>query len=263
FRVAAGDFNPRIRAQLLQTQRYTVALAIELEDLDVDFVADVDDFARVLDTFPGHVGNVQQTIDTAQIDECAVIGEVLDHAFDGHAFLQRTQQLLAFGTVGFFKHGATGNHDVVAFLVEFDDFELELFAFQVQRIPHRAHVDQRTRQERADAVDVDGEAAFDLAVDDAFDDGLGFEGFFQIFPGFCALRFLAGETGFTPAILDRFEGNLNFIANLQMQFAAVVQELLAGNHTFGLEAGVYSDPIIIDIDDHTGHDRTRVHLDGL
>src|SRR5690606_19324046 len=140
---------------------YTVALAIELEDLDVDFVADVDDFARVLDTFPGHVGNVQQTIDTAQIDECAVIGEVLDHAFDGHAFLQHTQQLLAFVSVCSFKHGATGNHDVVAFLVEFDDFELEVYAFQVLRIPLRAYVDQRNRHDRADAVVVDGEAAFD------------------------------------------------------------------------------------------------------
>ena len=42
----------------------------------------------MLDAFPGHVGDVQQAIDAAEVDERAVVGEILDDAFDGPAFLQ-------------------------------------------------------------------------------------------------------------------------------------------------------------------------------
>jgi hypothetical protein len=66
-------------------------------------------------------------------------------------------------------HRAAGHDDVVALAVELDELELELLAFQVHRVADRAHVDQRARQERADVLDVDGEAALDLAADAAGD----------------------------------------------------------------------------------------------
>src|SRR5690606_36779346 len=44
FRIATGDGNPWIFARLLQTQGVAVALSVELQHLDVDFVANVDDF---------------------------------------------------------------------------------------------------------------------------------------------------------------------------------------------------------------------------
>ena len=31
--------------------------------------------------FPAHIGDVQQTIDTAQVDERTEVGDVLDHTF--------------------------------------------------------------------------------------------------------------------------------------------------------------------------------------
>jgi hypothetical protein len=44
---------------------------------------------------PAHIGDVQQAIDAAQVDERAEFGDVLDHALADLAFLQLTQQLLA------------------------------------------------------------------------------------------------------------------------------------------------------------------------
>ena len=58
------------------------ALAVELEDADVDLVADLDDFRRMLDALPRHVGDVQQAVDATEIHERAVVGEVLDGALD-------------------------------------------------------------------------------------------------------------------------------------------------------------------------------------
>ena len=102
--VAASDLYPWVLAQLLETQRHTVALAIELEDFDIHFLANFYDLARVLDTLPGHIGNVQQPVDTTEVYKRAVVGQVLDHALHGLAFLQVFKQFLALRTVGGFHH---------------------------------------------------------------------------------------------------------------------------------------------------------------
>jgi hypothetical protein len=75
---------------------------------------------------PGQVGDVQQAVDAAEVDECAVVGDVLDDALDDGAFLEVFQQLLALFAHAGFEHGATRDHHVVALAVELDDLELEL-----------------------------------------------------------------------------------------------------------------------------------------
>ena len=69
--------KPRIRRQLLEAQRYALLVLVELQNLDLNLVADIHQIARMRQASPRHVGNVQQTINAAQIDECAVVGEVL------------------------------------------------------------------------------------------------------------------------------------------------------------------------------------------
>ena len=104
--VAAGDLYPRVLAQLLEAQRHAVALAIELEDFDIHFLSDFHDLARVLDTLPGHISDMQQPVDTAEVYKRAVIGQIFDHALHGLTFLQVLKQFLALGTVGRFHYRA-------------------------------------------------------------------------------------------------------------------------------------------------------------
>jgi hypothetical protein len=85
----------------------------------------------MLDALPGHVRDVQQAVDAAEVDEGTVVGEVLDHALDRLAFLQVRQQRFALGAVCLFHDRAAGHDHVVALLVELDDLELELLAFEV------------------------------------------------------------------------------------------------------------------------------------
>lgn len=263
FRVARLDGDPRIFAQLLQTQGNAVALAVELQDLDVDLVTNVDDFRRMLDALPGHVGDVQQAVHAAQVDERAVVGEVLDDTLDLLAFLQRFQQSFTLGAVLGFQDAATGNDNVVALLVQLDDLEFQFLAFQVSGITHRTHVDQGARQERADAVDVDGKAALHLAVDDALDHFFSSERSFQNDPALGALGFFAGQLGFTEAVFHRVQRDVNFVTYLDGQLALFVIELLDRDDALGLQAGVDSDPVTVDVDHDTGDDRTGLHVQGL
>ena len=148
----------------------------------------------MLDALPGHIGDVQQAIDAAEIDECTVVGEVLDDTLDGVAFLQARQQRFALCAVLFLDNGTTRNNDVVATLVQFDDLEFEALALEVARIAHRTYVDERSRQERTYVVDFNGEAALDTPVDDAVDDFAVLVGFFEA-RSTCARESLSRETG--------------------------------------------------------------------
>ena len=234
-RIAARDVLPGIGAQLLQAQRDALTLAIELENAHVDLFADLDDFGRMLDALPRHVGDVQQAVDAAQIHERAVIGEVLHHALDGRAFLQIVEQRGTLGAVLLLDHRAARHHDVVALLVELDDLEFERLVFQVRRIAHRTHVDQRAGQERAHIVDLDGEPALDAAGDDADDDLLLLERGLEARPGSRALGFFAGQAGLARAVLHAVQRDLDGLADGDLDLALFVLELIRGNDRFGLQ----------------------------
>ena len=214
------------------------------------------------DALPGHISDVQQTVDATQVNKRTVVGEVLDDTFDILAFLQRRQQLFALVAVLFFQHCTAGNHHVVALLVELDDLEFQRLAFQVRGFAQRANVDQRTRQERTDFGDVDGETTLHLAVDDAGDHVVFVVGCFQLLPAFCTAGFFAGQTGFTETVVDHFHGNLDLVADAQGKFTLLIYKLTLRNHAFGLQSGVYNDPIVVDINHRAGNDRPRGHLDG-
>ena len=152
----------------------------------------------MLDAPPGQVGDVQQAVDAAQVDERAIVGNVLDDALDHCAFLERFQQGLALGALARFQHRAAGNHHVVALAVELDDLEFHLLALVRGGVLDRADVHQRAGQERTDAVHRHREAALDRAADHAGNQGAVFHSLFQVVPGRHALGFFARQLGFDP-----------------------------------------------------------------
>jgi hypothetical protein len=69
---------PRIALKLLHAERDALGVAVDADDLHLHHLADVDHLVRVVDALVADVGDVQQAIDAAQIDERAVVGDVLD-----------------------------------------------------------------------------------------------------------------------------------------------------------------------------------------
>ncbi len=214
----------------------------------------------MLDAFPGHIGDVQQTVDAAKIDEHTVIGQVLDDALDDGAFLQIFQQRFAFGARLGFHHGAARNHDVVTALIQFDDLEFEFLAFEIGRVAHRSHVYQRPGQKRADILDVDREATLDLAADQSLDDFARLVGFFQVLPDLGALGFFARQPGGAEAVFHRIERYLDRVADLYLEFTQTVEELFNGDDPLRLEPRVDDHRILLDVDDRAGHDGARTHF---
>jgi hypothetical protein len=259
-RVTTGDVDPGIVAHLLQAQGNAHLFAVELEHLDVDLVTDLDHLGRMLDALPGHVGDVQQAVDAAQVDERTVFGEVLDDTLDDLAFLQGFQQLLALFAVLFLDDGATGNHNVVALLVQLDDLELQVLAFQVRGVADRTDVDQGARQECADLVHLDGETALDLAADTAGNDLFCFESFLEFLPGVVALGLFAGQAGQAPAVFNRVQRDFHLVTDGHFQVAIVIHELVLGDNAFGLESGIDDHRLVVDADNSADYDGTGLEV---
>src|SRR3569623_3075 len=81
-RVLLDEDLPRVTHGLLEAGRVAERLVSDLDDLDLHLLADVEHFGRVIDATPGNVGDVQQAVDAAEVDERAVVGDVLAHAVD-------------------------------------------------------------------------------------------------------------------------------------------------------------------------------------
>src|SRR3984893_14352441 len=117
------DALPRIGLQLLHAERDAVGLVVDLDDLDLDLLADVEHLGGMIDAPPRDVGDVQQAVDAAEIHKRTVIGDALDHAVDDLTLFEVLDQLLALLGAGLFQHGTAGDDDVAAAAIHFQDLE--------------------------------------------------------------------------------------------------------------------------------------------
>src|SRR3954469_6647649 len=250
-RIFGLDALPRIVQQLLHAERNAVGLVVDLDDLDLHGLADGEHLGRVIDPPPGDIGDVKQAIDAAEINERTVIGDVLDHAVDHLTFFEVLHQLLALLGAGLFENRAARHHDVAAAAVHLEDLERLRVVHQRRDVADRTDVDLRARQERHGTVEIDREAALDLVEDDAVNLLVVVEGLLELAPAFLAARLVARQHGFAERILDSVEEHLDFVANLEIAFAAGSCELAQRHAAFGLQADVDDGHILLDRNNNT------------
>ena len=221
------DALPRIVEQLLHAERDAVGLVVDLDDLDLHLLADVEHLGRVIDAPPGDVGDVQQAVDAAEVDERAVVGDVLDHAVDDLTLFEVLHQLLALLGAGLFQHGAARHHDVAAAAIHLEDLERLIDVHQRGDVADRPDVDLRARQEGHRAVEIDGEAALDLVEDDAGDLLVVLEGLLELAPAFLAPRLVARQHRLAERILDALQIDFDLVADLEIRFAGPARRIRA------------------------------------
>ena len=248
-RILRLDALPRIVQQLLHAERDAVRLVVDLDDLHLDGLADRQHFARVIDAPPGDVGDVQQAVDAAEVDERTVVGDVLDDAVDDLTLFEVLHQLLTLLGAGLFEHGAARHDDVAAAAIHLEDLERLRVVHQRADVAHRADVHLRARQERHCAVEVDGEAALDLVEDDAADLFVVLEGLLELAPALFAARLVARQHGFAERILDPVEEHLDLVADLELALAARAGKFAQGHAAFGLQADVDDGHVLLDRND--------------
>jgi hypothetical protein len=214
------------RLELLHAERDAVRLLVDADDLHLDRLADVEDLGRMVDAAPGHVGDVQQAVDAAEVDERTVVGDVLDDALDHLALFEVLDDLRALLGAALFEHGAARHDDVAATAIHLEDLEGLRVVHQRGDVADRTDVDLRTRQEGHGAVEIDGEAALDLVEDDAFDALTLGELLFELDPALFAASLVARQHGFAKRVLDALDIDLDGVADLERAVLGLGAEFL-------------------------------------
>src|SRR5207249_1332917 len=132
------------------------------EHLHLYRLADLEHLGRMVDVRPGELRDVDQAVHAVEVDEGAEVDDVRDLTLDDVARLELVEDLLPLLLALLLQHGAAREHDVVARTVELDHLALELLAEELVEILHAADVDERRRQETADAEVEDQPALHDL-----------------------------------------------------------------------------------------------------
>ena len=149
--VGVDHLLPRVGLRLLEAERDALALAVDVEHLDLDRLADLEHLGRVVHVAPGELRDVDQAVHPVEVDEGAEVDDVGDLPLDHVAGVEVVEDLLALLLALLLEHGAPGEDDVVARAVELDDLGEELLAHELVEILHAADVHERRRQEAAHA----------------------------------------------------------------------------------------------------------------
>ena len=88
FGEAGGDVLPGIGHELLQAERDLLVVLVEGKNLEFEFLTEGHHFARMTDALPGHIGDMQEAVEAAEVNEHAVFGDVLGLALDDLAFFE-------------------------------------------------------------------------------------------------------------------------------------------------------------------------------
>ncbi len=243
-----GDGVPGMGLQLLHAERDALAGGFDLQDLGVDLLADRQDVGGFFYAAPCDVADVEEAVDSTDVDEGSVVGEAAHGAGDDVAFLDLGVAAFFGGAIFFFGDGAAIDDDVFFLGVELDDAAADLLADEFFYFGCVAGPAARTWHKGADA-DVYAEAALDDCGDGADDDCLVGEGPFERGPIFGGFDAKAGE--FEVALfVAAFYRDEEFGAGLDCLLC--VLEDRYRQDAFGFETDVDEDEVGGDCDDCSG-----------
>src|SRR5574344_413723 len=197
------------------------------------------------------VGDVEETVYAAEVNERAEVGDVLDDTLADLALLESFENVAALAVAFFFENHAAGHDDVPARLVDLDDLEVEFLADESVDVRDLTEVNLGTGEERVDAEEVDDHAALDALRESAADDFVVFECLADAFPHADKVRFLLGEDETAVIVFQLFDKDFDLCADFR-NFAFL--EFGALDHAFGLEVDVDEDFLFRHLADSTDGD---------
>src|SRR3712207_5231014 len=260
--VRAGELTPRVLLRRLQRQGDPLTVEVDVEDLDGDLLAHLDDLGGVVDVLPGQLGDVHEAVHAAEVDERTEVDDRGDDTLADLAALQLGEEALTHLALGLLEPRPAGQHHVVAVLVELDDLRLELATDVRLQVAHPAHLDQRRGQEAAQP-DVEDQAALDDLDDGAGDDAVILLDLLDRAPGAFVLRALLGQDQPALLVLLLEDQRLDLVADgddLGGVDVVLDRQLARGDDALGLVADVEQDLVPVHLDDGAGDDVAVVEV---
>ena len=257
-RVTLRGVQPRVGRELLEAQRNALLVLVELQNLHLNLIAHLHQVVRMRQPPPRHIGNVQQSVDSAQVDESAVVGQVLHRSGQHRALCKLLHRLVALAGEFFFQHLLAADDDVAALLVQFNDANLDVLAFQGVEIADRPGVDLRAGQKCARAHHVNRQPALD-PIDDANLNGrLVVVRLFNLVPGVETLCLLVRKIYVALFGVTLFDHHVNLVAGLESDITFVVLHLGQRHDAFGFQSDVHDKVVRVNTNDNALEDAVLI-----
>ena len=263
WRIFCADALPRVRLQLLHAEADPLRLLIDFDDLHRDLLANRKHLCRMADASPGYIGDMQQTVYAAEIDERTVIGDVFHRALDDLFFLKARHERGPLFGPPLLEHSPPGDDDIAAAPIHLQDLEQLRLVHQRADVAHRSHIHLAAGKERDRAVEIDREAALHATENDTRHARLIVECLLDADPAFLAPRLVAGEYGFAERVLDTLDIHLYFVARFDVGQLARHRKFLERHAALGLQAHVYDSVVVLDCDYGAAYHATFLGRAGL
>ena len=179
-------------------------------------------------TAPAHIGDMKKTVEAADVDEHAEIGDVLHLAVDNLADLELVELLGPRLLATLLKQVLARHDHILALVVDLHDQELALETDKRILVTDGTDIHERGREERFHA-DIDHETAANLAGDAAFHNRAFFGVRKNLVPGLLAVRLPFGKKGRPFTIVKTFEKHFYLLPDGK---GRGVQELIQGKDAF-------------------------------
>ncbi len=230
------DLLPGVGRELFQAERDLLRLMVDLEDLRLDLGADLHHVVRAVDVAPRHVGDVQEAVDAADVDERAIVGDRLHDALDDLSLLDVLEDLLRALAFEFLEELLARQDDVVPLLVELHDAELEFLVDVFFEVVFLAVRDEGAGDEAAQTLEQGLEAALDPLQHLRLDRAVALVGVDDLVPGHLLFGFALRQDHVAVLILRLHDHDVKLHADHGALGAGV--ELGSGEDAFRLVADV-------------------------
>ena len=238
-----------MRSELLETEGDAAFGLVEVEDDDVNLLVELDHLVGMADAAPAEVGDVDETIHAAEVDEDAVAGDVLHHAFEHLTLLEMADNLGLLGFDLVLDESLVADDDILVFVIDFHHLELHLLVDIDIVVADGFDVDLAAGEEGLDVLeDGDDETTLGAALDVAGDDFLVVVSLVDTVPRLEDAGFLVAEHQLAVGVLLALDVDFNLVASLEV---GVVAHLADGDDAVALGSDVDDDLAVSD-----GHDGT-------
>ena len=138
--VLGFDRIPRIVRKLLHAKADALSFRVDANDLYFHGFADRQHFTWVVHTAPADVSDVQQAVDTAEVNEGTIVSDVLNNTLNRITFFDLTHQFSALTCTILFKNSAAAYYDITTTTVHFQNLERLLDVHQRRYVTDWANV---------------------------------------------------------------------------------------------------------------------------
>ena len=243
--------------QLLQTESNTLLLLIEVEDNDVNLLVELNNLVGIVNTAPRQVCNVNQSVNTTQVYEYAVAGDILNNTLQDLTLLQLADNLLLLGLELSLDECLVWYNYITELLVNLNNLELHGLANELVVVANGVNVDLATRQEGLDAEYVNNHTTLCAALDVTLNNFLVVESCIDAIPALAETSLLVWKNELTFLVLCVLYVNLYDVAGLQV---GVVAEFACGDDTIALVADVYDNLFLVNRDHLAVNDLVLANL---